>query len=102
MPSADRVIKENGLDASTISGTGKDGRITKGDALAAKASPAPAPKAPVPAAPSASRELGPREERVRMSRLRQTIARRLKEAQNTCANSIKSSLSKSMVSNLAL
>jgi len=85
MPSADRVIKENGLDASTISGTGKDGRITKGDALAAKASPAPAPKAPAPAAPSAPRELGPREERVRMSRLRQTIARRLKEAQNTAA-----------------
>jgi len=85
MPSADRVIKENGLDASTISGTGKDGRITKGDALAAKSNPAPAPKVPAPATPSAPRELGPREERVRMSRLRQTIARRLKDAQNTAA-----------------
>jgi len=85
MPSADRIIKENNLDASTISGTGKDGRITKGDALAAKANPAPAAKAPVPIVPSAPRELGPREERVRMSRLRQTIARRLKEAQNTAA-----------------
>ena len=86
MPSADRVIKENGLDASSIAGTGKDGRITKGDALAAKANPAPAAaKAPTPAAPSEPRELGPREERVRMSRLRQTIARRLKEAQNTAA-----------------
>lgn len=84
MPSASRVIKENNLDASTISGTGRDGRITKGDALAAKANPAPA-KASAPAAPSAPRELGPREERVRMSRLRQTIARRLKEAQNTAA-----------------
>ena len=85
MPSASRVIKENNLDASSISGTGKDGRITKGDALNAKANPAPAAKAPTPAVPSAPRELGPREERVRMSRLRQTIARRLKEAQNTAA-----------------
>ena len=86
MPSASRIIKENGLDAGSIAGTGKDGRITKGDALAAKANPAPAAaKAPTPAAPSAPRDLGPREERVRMSRLRQTIARRLKEAQNTAA-----------------
>ena len=85
MPSASRVIKENNLDASSIAGTGKDGRITKGDALNAKANPAPAAKAPTPAVPSAPRELGPREERVRMSRLRQTIARRLKEAQNTAA-----------------
>ncbi len=84
MPSADRVIKENGLDASSITGTGKDGRITKGDALAAKANPAPAVKAPA-AVVSAPRELGPREERVRMSRIRQTIARRLKDAQNTAA-----------------
>jgi len=88
MPSADRIIKENNLDTSSITGTGKDGRITKGDALAAKANPAsvPAAKAPTPApVPAAPRELGPREERVRMSRLRQTIARRLKEAQNTAA-----------------
>jgi len=88
MPSADRIIKENNLDTSSITGTGKDGRITKGDALAAKANPAsvPAAKAPTPApVPAALRELGPREERVRMSRLRQTIARRLKEAQNTAA-----------------
>ena len=85
MPSADRIIKENNLDAGSIAGTGKDGRITKGDALAAKANPAPAAKAPTPAVPSAPRDLGPREERVRMSRLRQTIARRLKEAQNTAA-----------------
>ena len=70
-----------------MSGTGKDGRITKGDALSAKANP-PASKAS--AAPSTPRdttpkELGPREERVRMSRIRQTIARRLKDAQNTAA-----------------
>ena len=84
MPSADRIIKESGLDAASIAGTGKDGRITKGDALAAKANP-PAPVAATPSAPSAPRELGAREERVRMTRIRQTIARRLKEAQNTAA-----------------
>jgi 2-oxoglutarate dehydrogenase E2 component (dihydrolipoamide succinyltransferase) len=83
MPSAQRVIKEKGLDASTIEGTGKGGRITKGDALSAKSTPAAAPT-PAPA-PSAPRDIGPREERVRMSRLRQTIARRLKDAQNTAA-----------------
>ena len=84
MPSAERVIKENNLDVASISGTGKDGRITKGDALEAKANPVPATKAPsLPV--SAPRDLGPREERVRMSRIRQTIARRLKDAQNTAA-----------------
>ena len=81
MPSAARIIKEKGLDASAIAGSGKDGRITKGDALAAKSTPAPT----APTAPSAPRDTGPREERVRMSRLRQTIARRLKDAQNTAA-----------------
>ena len=88
MPSASRIIKENGLDQSSISGTGKDGRITKGDALSAKANPSgsvPVAKAPAAQAPSAPREIGPREERVRMSRIRQTIARRLKDAQNTAA-----------------
>ncbi|PHQ66436.1 MAG: dihydrolipoyllysine-residue succinyltransferase [Robiginitomaculum sp.] len=88
MPSAKRVIAEKALDAGSIAGTGKDGRITKGDALKAekpaKTAPAPAsvPSAPAPSVPRAT---GPREERVRMSRLRQTIARRLKEAQNTAA-----------------
>ncbi len=80
MPSAQRVISENNLDAGTIAGTGKNGRVTKGDALAAKAAPAPKP-----AAPTAPRGDHPREERVRMSRIRQTIARRLKDAQNTAA-----------------
>lgn len=80
-PAPRRVVAERGLDPSTITGTGKDGRITKGDALAASATPA----ARAPAAPSAPRDLGPREERVKMSRLRQTIARRLKEAQDTAA-----------------
>ena len=86
MPSASRVIAENNLDASAIAGTGKGGRITKGDALSAKANPPAAAKAPAPVqAPSEPREIGVREERVRMSRLRQTIARRLKDAQNTAA-----------------
>jgi 2-oxoglutarate dehydrogenase E2 component (dihydrolipoamide succinyltransferase) len=82
-PSAQRVVAENKLDASAIPGTGKDGRITKGDALAALDARAKAP-APAPA-PAAPREIHEREERVRMTRLRQTIARRLKEAQNNAA-----------------
>ncbi|SDL62247.1 2-oxoglutarate dehydrogenase complex dihydrolipoyllysine-residue succinyltransferase [Maricaulis salignorans] len=94
MPSAARIIEENKLDAGAIAGTGRDGRITKGDALQAAAAPAAAPATsapaarPAPAAPSAPaapRETGPREERVRMTRLRQTIAKRLKDAQNAAA-----------------
>jgi 2-oxoglutarate dehydrogenase E2 component (dihydrolipoamide succinyltransferase) len=82
-PSAQRVVAENKLDAGAIAGSGKDGRITKGDALAALDARAKAPT-PVPA-PTAPREIHEREERVRMTRLRQTIARRLKEAQNNAA-----------------
>jgi 2-oxoglutarate dehydrogenase E2 component (dihydrolipoamide succinyltransferase) len=82
-PSAQRVVAENKLDPAAIAGTGKDGRVTKGDALAALEARA---KAPTPApAPAAPRELHEREERVKMTRLRQTIARRLKEAQNNAA-----------------
>ncbi len=86
-----KLATERGLDVSKIEGTGKDGRVTKGDALAAVASGAPAAAAaPAPAAPVQVRAPSPtedasREERVRMTRLRQTIARRLKEAQNTAA-----------------
>jgi 2-oxoglutarate dehydrogenase E2 component (dihydrolipoamide succinyltransferase) len=80
-PAPRRVVAERGLDASSIQGTGKGGRVTKADALSAEARPAQA-KAPTPYAP---RDLGAREERVKMSRLRQTIARRLKEAQDTAA-----------------
>jgi len=83
-PSAQRVVAENNLDAAAIPGSGKDGRITKGDALAALESRAAQP-APAPAAPAAPREIHEREERVKMTRLRQTIARRLKEAQNNAA-----------------
>ncbi len=83
-PSAQRVVAENKLDASAIPGTGKDGRITKGDALAALDARANAPAA-APAGPAPVRAVHEREERVRMTRLRQTIARRLKEAQNNAA-----------------
>ncbi len=82
-PSVARIAAENNLDVSTVAGTGKDGRVTKGDALAALEARAAAP-APA-AAPSAPRPVHEREERVKMTRLRQTIARRLKEAQNTAA-----------------
>jgi 2-oxoglutarate dehydrogenase E2 component (dihydrolipoamide succinyltransferase) len=90
-PSVRKLSAESGLDASTVPGSGKDGRLTKGDMLAAieKAASAPTPvsqpaaavqvRAPSPADDAA------REERVRMTRLRQTIARRLKDVQNTAA-----------------
>ena len=99
-PAVRRAVLEHHVDPSKIQGTGKDGRITKDDVLAAaqakdtgveppaaKApapSPAPAPAQPVPVrAPAAPGER--KEERVKMSRLRQTVAKRLKEAQNTAA-----------------
>ncbi len=78
-PAPRRVVAERRLDASLIEGTGKDGRITKADALRAEKGTAR------PITPAQSRDLGEREERVKMSRLRQTIARRLKEAQDTAA-----------------
>ncbi|MBB4659269.1 2-oxoglutarate dehydrogenase complex dihydrolipoyllysine-residue succinyltransferase [Parvularcula dongshanensis] len=81
-PAPRRVIEQNGLDAGSIAGTGKGGRITKGDALAAASRPAQSAK---PQASAAPRPLGEREERVKMSRLRQTIARRLKESQDVAA-----------------
>ena len=84
MPSAARALETAGIAASAVTGSGKDGRITKGDALAAVAALAAAP-APVVVAASAPRALAAREERVKMTRLRQTIARRLKDAQNTAA-----------------
>jgi 2-oxoglutarate dehydrogenase E2 component (dihydrolipoamide succinyltransferase) len=90
-PSVRKLSTESGVDAATVPGSGKDGRVTKGDMLAAieRAAAQPTPvaataaavqvRAPTPADDAA------REERVRMTRLRQTIARRLKEAQNTAA-----------------
>jgi len=77
-PSVRGIVAENNLDPAQIKGTGKDGRITKADALNAVANP-------VSAIVNAPRENDAREERVKMTRLRQTIARRLKESQNTAA-----------------
>ena len=90
-PSVRKISAETGIDAATVPGSGKDGRVTKGDMLAAieKAASAPTPinqpaaavqvRAPSPADDAA------REERIKMTRLRQTIARRLKDVQNTAA-----------------
>ncbi len=84
-PAVRRIVAESGLDQNAIAGSGRDGRITKGDALAAVGALTARPAAPPPATPPPVREVHEREERVRMTRLRQTIARRLKEAQNTAA-----------------
>jgi 2-oxoglutarate dehydrogenase E2 component (dihydrolipoamide succinyltransferase) len=89
-PAVRRAVLEHGIDPTSIPGTGKDGRITKDDVLAAAAAKnagsGPAPSAaPAPAAQPAATSGERREERVRMTRLRQTIARRLKEAQDTAA-----------------
>jgi len=97
MPSAAKLMAEGGLSASQVAGTGKDGRITKGDVLAAGSAPAPAAKAaPAPAAAKPALQqvaakvdfaaLGDRpEERVPMSRLRARIAERLIQSQSTNA-----------------
>ena len=97
-PAVRRAVLEFHVDPTKIRGTGKDGRLTKDDVIAAaeaqktapaqpsaKAPSAPAPSAPAPQikAPAGAGER--REERVKMTRLRQTVARRLKEAQNTAA-----------------
>jgi 2-oxoglutarate dehydrogenase E2 component (dihydrolipoamide succinyltransferase) len=91
-PAVRRIVLEHHLDPSKIKGTGKDGRLTKDDVLSAAEAPkaepsAPAPEPPAPPRPAAApAQAGERrEERVRMTRLRQTVARRLKEAQNTAA-----------------
>ncbi|UWQ21698.1 2-oxoglutarate dehydrogenase complex dihydrolipoyllysine-residue succinyltransferase [Jannaschia sp. W003] len=84
-PSAKKIMAEKGLDPAQVQGTGKDGRIMKQDAQRAEApSKAPAPAKAESRAPTPAADEG-REERVRMTRLRQTIARRLKDAQNTAA-----------------
>ncbi|HEY2179452.1 MAG TPA: 2-oxoglutarate dehydrogenase complex dihydrolipoyllysine-residue succinyltransferase [Caulobacteraceae bacterium] len=82
-PAVQRIVAENTLDPAAIAGTGREGRITKGDALAAIDALAKRPPAEPQVVPA--RAIHEREERVRMSRLRQTIARRLKEAQANAA-----------------
>ena len=90
-PSVRRLSVESGVDAAAVAGTGKDDRVTKGDMLAAieRAAAQPTPVAATAAAVQVRAPTPPddaaREERVRMTRLRQTIARRLKDAQNTAA-----------------
>ena len=83
MPSAQRIAAESGIATSAVAGTGKDGRVTKGDMLGALAARAAAP-APA-ASPAGPRANEAREEKVPMTRLRKTIALRLKESQNTAA-----------------
>jgi len=89
-PAVARMAAESGINPASVEGSGKDGRVTKGDMLAAASAPKVAPAAAPMATPPAPRAAAPaddasREERVKMSKLRQTIARRLKESQNTAA-----------------
>jgi len=91
-PAVRRAVLEHGVDPTQIKGTGKDGRLTKEDVLAAakarKDAPAPSVSAPAPAptpSPASAAAGERREERVKMTRLRQTIARRLKGAQEEAA-----------------
>ncbi|MFC5371864.1 2-oxoglutarate dehydrogenase complex dihydrolipoyllysine-residue succinyltransferase [Brevundimonas faecalis] len=83
-PAVQRVVSENNINPASLSASGPKGNITKADAIAAIGAAAPAAPAAA-AAPAAPRADQPREERVKMTRLRQTIARRLKESQNTAA-----------------
>ncbi|NLI26853.1 MAG: 2-oxoglutarate dehydrogenase complex dihydrolipoyllysine-residue succinyltransferase [Acetobacter sp.] len=83
LPAARKIMAENNVTAAQVgTGSGKDGRITKSDVQAFLAQP---PVSSVPPAAKTSRTDDPREERVKMTRLRRTIARRLKDAQNTAA-----------------
>jgi 2-oxoglutarate dehydrogenase E2 component (dihydrolipoamide succinyltransferase) len=84
MPAARRIAEETGLSTAAVAGTGRDGRVTKGDMLAALQSRAAKPDAMAPVV-SGPRTRADREEKVAMSRLRKTIALRLKESQNTAA-----------------
>ncbi|MGU3538731.1 2-oxoglutarate dehydrogenase complex dihydrolipoyllysine-residue succinyltransferase [Methylobacterium sp. A54F] len=93
-PAVGKLARESGVDPAGVNGSGKDGRVTKGDMLAAIAkgpdgkapekAPAREARPSLPRAPSAPDDAA-REERVRMTKLRQTIARRLKDAQDTAA-----------------
>ncbi|MFC6446806.1 2-oxoglutarate dehydrogenase complex dihydrolipoyllysine-residue succinyltransferase [Shinella zoogloeoides] len=89
-PAAAKLLAENNLSADQVDGSGKRGQVLKGDVMAAvakgiTASSASAEPVKVAARPASSEADAPREERVKMTRLRQTIAKRLKDAQNTAA-----------------
>lgn len=89
-PAAAKIAAENNVDPANVQGSGKRGQVLKADVLDAIAKGAPSQPAEVPSVPAAARvpssaDDAPREERVRMTKLRQTIARRLKEAQNAAA-----------------
>jgi 2-oxoglutarate dehydrogenase E2 component (dihydrolipoamide succinyltransferase) len=95
-PAVRKLAAETGVNTADVAGTGKDGRVTKGDVIdfkantpaaqpVAAAAPAARPAAPAPAEPHVPRPLAEREERVPMSRLRRRIAERLKQAQNNAA-----------------
>jgi 2-oxoglutarate dehydrogenase E2 component (dihydrolipoamide succinyltransferase) len=86
-PSAAKLLAENNLSADEVKGSGKRGQVLKGDVLDAlsKGAPSEVAEAPVPARAPVSGDDETREERVRMTRLRQTIAKRLKDAQNNAA-----------------
>lgn len=86
-PAVRRLVLELGIDPTKVKGSGKDGRLTKEDVLAAAkgSSPAPTTAAQPTAAPVAAAGAGRQEERIKMTRLRQTVARRLKDAQDTAA-----------------
>jgi 2-oxoglutarate dehydrogenase E2 component (dihydrolipoamide succinyltransferase) len=89
-PAANKMMADNNINPASVQATGKDGRVTKGDVInhIEGGSSAPAkqsPPAQAATAFAAPRDAGPREERVKMTRLRMSIAKRLKEAQNTAA-----------------
>ena len=84
-PAVRRVASEGGVNPADIPGSGRDGRATKADAINYVNNAAKSAGSSQPQQSSAPRDIGPREERVKMTRLRQTIARRLKEAQDTAA-----------------
>jgi 2-oxoglutarate dehydrogenase E2 component (dihydrolipoamide succinyltransferase) len=93
-PSAAKIAADNKVDLAAVAGSGKRGQVLKGDVLAAAPAPAPAVTltpgpalvpASIPPPRVSTPDDGPREERLRMTKLRQTIARRLKDAQNTAA-----------------
>lgn len=92
-PAANKMMADNNINPSAVEGTGRDGRVTKGDVInhlegggaAAPVKQSPPPMGTPAGAPHTPRALAPREERVKMTRLRQSIAKRLKEAQNTAA-----------------